>query len=143
MWQIFHCLVFMFLIFCLALIITLIFVFDNHVSPFENTNVCHLLFEWHLWLKWTFADGCHCENVYILWNRLDRTCYKCIIRLHNYVPYEALKPKRLCLGFPHNSHKLCLKIAMIIINKCCIAHWTVLIHISMYCVRFSVLLIIL
>lgn len=92
----------------------------------EHTLVCWWLPLW--------------KCIYILWNRLDRICYKCIIRLHDYVPYEALKSRLLCLGFPHNSHKLCLKIDMIIINKCCIAHWTVLIHISMYFVKFSVII---
>lgn len=108
---------------------------NNHVSPYENTSIRHLLFEWHLRHKITFADGCHCENVYILWNRLDRTCYECI----DYTIMYHMKhwSPDICLGFPQNSHKLCLKIAMIIINKCCIAHWTVLIHISMYFVRFS------
>lgn len=96
--------------------------------------------EMRLWLTLVFLWLPLWKCIYILWNRLDRTCYKCIIRLHNYVPYEALKSRLLCLGFPHNSHTLCLKIDMIIINKCCIAHWTVLIHISMYFVKFSVLL---
>lgn len=107
-----------------------------------QTSVIWMTYFWHIRTQilvcwWLPLWKC----IYILWNRLDRTCYKCIIRLHDYVPYEALKSTLLCLGFCHNSHKLCLKIDMIIINKCCIAHWTVLIHISMYFVRFSVLVL--
>lgn len=73
---------------------------NNHVSPYENTSIRHLLFEWHLRHKRTFADGCHCENVYILWNRLDRTCYECI----DYTIMYHMKhwSPDICLGFPQN-----------------------------------------